>query len=82
MTKHEVGLRSSRERADLVLETTDIIAIFEFKLNSSAQNALDQILEKKYYEKYLNKNKAIILIGVNFSFKDKQLEFEWTEQAL
>jgi len=71
---------SSRGRADLVLETADMVAIFEFKFNSSAQKALDQILEKKYYEKYENKNKTIILIGVNFSFKNKNLEFKWTEQ--
>jgi hypothetical protein len=31
--------------------------------------ALKQILEKKYYEKYLNENKKIVLIGIEFSKK-------------
>jgi len=68
---------SSQGRTDLVLETPDSIIIFEFKLNSSVQKALDQILQKKYYEKYLHKNKTIILMGVNFSFKNKKLTFAW-----
>jgi len=71
---------SSQGRADLVLETSDSIIIFEFKLNSTVQKALDQILERKYYEKYLNKNKTIILLGVNFTFKNKKLAFAWREQ--
>jgi len=71
---------SSKGRADLVLETANSIIIFEFKLNSSTQKALDQILEKKYYEKYLLKNKAIILIGMNFKFKEKKLEFDWLQK--
>ena len=74
------GEASAKSGADLVLETADSIIIFEFKLNSSAQKALDQIAEKKYYEKYINKNKTIILLGVNFSFKNKKLTFAWREQ--
>jgi hypothetical protein len=31
--------------------------------------ALKQILEKKYYEKYLNENKKIVLVGIEFSKK-------------
>ncbi|MCP5053575.1 MAG: AAA family ATPase, partial [bacterium] len=41
------------------------IYLMEFKM-SGAQDALDQIKEKKYYEKYLGQGKEIILIGTGF----------------
>ncbi len=64
-------------RIDLVLETKNYIYIFEFKLNKSAQIALEQIKNKKYYQRFLDKNKKIVLIGLNFiNVKDKtELEF-------
>ena len=71
---------SSRGRADLVLETNDNVIVFELKHNDSTQVALNQIIEKKYYEKYLCENKKIILIGVNVVYKDKDLVFEWLSQ--
>jgi hypothetical protein len=36
--------------------------------------AIKQILEKKYYEKYLNKNKKIVLIGIEFSKKLRNIK--------
>jgi hypothetical protein len=68
---------SSRGKADLVLETADSVIVFEFKYDSSAQAALDQIMQKKYYEKYMYKNKRIVLVGININFKNKDVEFEW-----
>jgi len=41
----------------------------EFKVNNTAQNALEQIKEKKYADKYLNQNKKITLIGISFEGK-------------
>jgi hypothetical protein len=37
----------------------------EFKMGSE-QEALEQIKEKKYYEKYLGKGKEIVLMGIGF----------------
>ena len=71
---------SSGGKADLVLETADSIIVFEFKYDDSAQAALDQINRKKYYEQYRYKNKSIILVGINFNFKDKQLTLEWASR--
>ncbi|CDK30888.1 ATP-binding protein [Candidatus Babela massiliensis] len=62
-------------RIDLILETKNIIYIFEFKFNQSAQIALQQIKDKKYYQKFLDKNKKIILVGLNFNNLDNNLEF-------
>lgn len=73
---------SSHGKADLVLETVDTVFVFEFKYDSSAQQALDQIIQKKYHEKYMRKNKAIILVGIAINFKDKNVEFEWAQQSV
>ena len=44
--------------------------------------ALQQIKDKKYYEKYLNRNKDIYLVGIEFDTDEKNIcEFEW-EQCL
>ncbi len=62
-------------RIDLVLETKNNIYIFEFKVNQSAEIALQQIKDKKYYQKFLDKNKKIVLVGLNFNNLDNNLEF-------
>lgn len=77
--------RSSSGRIDLVLENDTNIYIFEFKVDETAQIALKQIQEKKYYEKYLNTPilkqvsslnmslKKIHLVGINFSSKERNI---------
>jgi hypothetical protein len=46
--------RTNLGRIDLVLESDTDVYIFELKVNSSATAALEQVKEKKYYEKYLH----------------------------
>ncbi len=70
-------------RIDLTIATPDMsqVYIIEFKVvDNKNQNgkALEQIKEKKYYEKYLNKAEEIIIIGIEFSKKEKNIcKFEW-----
>ncbi|MCP5102689.1 MAG: AAA family ATPase, partial [bacterium] len=52
-------------RIDAVLETGNKIYIFEFKMGSE-QDALAQIKEMKYYEKYRGSGKEIFLMGIGF----------------
>jgi len=52
-------------RIDGVLETANNTYIMEFKMGN-AQEALNQIKEKSYYEKYRGNGKKIILLGVGF----------------
>jgi hypothetical protein len=59
-------LITNNGRIDTVLETDDLVVIFEFKIDSSADLALAQIHEKKYAERYGKKDKELVLIGVNF----------------
>ncbi|MCP5048563.1 MAG: AAA family ATPase, partial [bacterium] len=52
-------------RIDVVAETGKKIYIMEFKMGSE-QDALKQIKDLKYYEKYLGKGKDIVLMGFGF----------------
>ncbi|MGE5343237.1 MAG: AAA family ATPase [Candidatus Omnitrophota bacterium] len=62
-------------RIDQIVETDKYIYIFEFKMHD-AQQALRQIHEKRYYEKYMAKGKNIVLIGVGFSEEKRNID-EW-----
>lgn len=57
-------------RIDAVIEEENTIYIMEFKLGT-ADEALNQIKEKKYYEKYLSSPKAIKLVGVGFDIEQR-----------
>ncbi len=57
-------------RIDAVLETGNYIYVIECKIDKSADEAMEQIDEKKYTEKYhesLKKGINIVKIGMNFS---------------
>lgn len=59
-------------RIDGVLKTDTHIVIIEFKMNSS-EVALAQIREKKYYQKFMNSNKKILLLGIGFDNQEKNI---------
>ena len=78
---HLVGVAAQAEvhtnigRMDLWIERSDGCVIFEFKLDKSAKEALQQIHEKKYYETYQKTQRGeITLLGVNFSSETRNLE--------
>lgn len=52
-------------RIDAVIRFSNIIYIIEFK-NGTSSEALAQIEEKRYHEKFIVERKKIILIGVGF----------------
>jgi hypothetical protein len=62
-------VKTNRGRIDAVVESKSIY-LFEFKLNGTKEEALSQIKEKKYYEKYISKGKPIYLVGVEFQDKN------------
>ena len=68
-------------RVDAVLTCPGDIYIIEFKFNQSAEKAIEQIKEKKYYEGYLGTNKRIHLLGINFSTEEKNI-LEWKNEIL
>lgn len=60
-------VHTSQGRCDCVVETEAYVYLFEFKKDASADEALTQMKEKNYGEKYRASGKKIIFIGVSFS---------------
>ena len=72
-------VHSIKGRADAVVETQDAVFIFEFKTNDSAENALAQIDELCYAEKYNYSSKHIVKIGAEFNTQERKL-VEWVRK--
>ena len=66
MGKHvRTEVQSSKGRSDVEVETKDAVYIFEFKMGGKVADAIAQIKEKGYAEKYESSNKNVYLIGVS-----------------
>jgi hypothetical protein len=77
----EAEARTSIGRIDAVAQTVKYVYIFEFKLNRSSAEALKQIHDKEYYQKYLGSGREIILIGAKFSTKKHNIA-DWKTEVL
>ena len=66
----------SHGRVDCIVETKNDIFIFEFKLDGTAKEALQQINEKGYAQEYLADKRKIHKIGCSFSSETGTIE-EW-----
>ncbi len=64
---------TSRGRIDMEMYFRDRIYILELKCNQSAEQAIAQIKEKKYFEKHLQSGKKILLLGINFSTPERRI---------
>ena len=60
----DAEVSTSIGRVDVVVKNETTIYVIEFKVNDTAENALEQIKDRKYAEKYVSENKTIMLIGV------------------
>ena len=58
---------TNQGRIDLVIETENNFCIIELKLNKTAEIAIQQVKNRKYYQKYLKYNKDIYIFGINFN---------------
>ncbi|MGL4520390.1 MAG: ATP-binding protein [Phocaeicola sp.] len=72
----EAEVSTAIGRIDAVLQLADAIYLFEFKVDKSAQEALEQIDSKQYGLKYAMDGRPIYKIGVNFSTETRTLS-EW-----
>jgi hypothetical protein len=61
---------TNQGRIDTVIAIDDLLYIFELKLNKPISKALEQIEERKYYERYSLHHKNIILVGLVFNTKE------------
>ena len=75
--KMQSEVLTSVGRIDMTLETNNYIFVIEFKFNKTATEAMQQINEQRYYEKYLVKSKEIILVGASFNYTEEKREIDW-----
>lgn len=61
-------------RIDLVLQTDQFIYVMEFKLDGTAEEALQQINEKHYAQPFEADPRKLFKIGVNFSKETRNIE--------
>ncbi len=71
--------QQSQGRADCVIETDRHVYIFEFKLDSSASEALQQIEAQGYARPYSNDSRQVHCIGVSFSSETGTVS-DWAEK--
>ena len=65
---------TSEGRVDLVLQTDKFIYVMEFKLNGTAEDALQQINDKNYALPFEMDGRKLFKIGVNFSAETRNIE--------
>ena len=72
----EVERPTSDGRTDMIVQTPDYIYIFEFKLDKTAEVALQQIEDKEYAKIFDCDPRTLYKIGVNFS-SEKRCVDQW-----
>lgn len=65
---------TSEGRIDMVIQTTDYCYVLEFKLDGTAEEALEQIKDKNYTMPFEMNGQKIIRIGMNFSAATRNIE--------
>ena len=72
-------VHTTKGRADSIVETPTHIYFFEFKINSDALTAFNQIITKKYAMPYTADSRIKVGIGVNFKSATKELDGWYAE---
>ena len=70
----EAEYKTSDGRIDLLIETPDYRYVIEFKLDGTAEEALQQIKDKQYTLPYELDDKKTFMIGINFSDATRTIE--------
>ncbi|MES2199087.1 MAG: AAA family ATPase [Chlamydiota bacterium] len=61
-------------RADIILDLPSMFYILELKVNKPAEEALEQIEDKKYYEPFIHRGKPVRAVGISFTQKNTKKE--------
>ena len=75
----QIGVEVSKHKGgiDAIIEVDEFIYVTEFKLED-AKVALQQIKEQKYAHSYYNSSKEVILMGIAFEQKKREVkDIEW-----
>ena len=63
-------------RTDCIVETDNYVYLFEFKVEASADEALEQIRKHEYAARYAADPREVICVGVNFGRRKRNIT-EW-----
>ncbi|MEM7659106.1 MAG: PD-(D/E)XK nuclease domain-containing protein, partial [Bacteroidota bacterium] len=74
LTESEVS--TAKGRVDTVVHSKSGVYVMEFKLDASAQEALQQIRQQRYGSTYLGGNQPVIALGISFS-SERRAVAEW-----
>jgi hypothetical protein len=77
----QAEVQTNQGRVDAVVELSNHIFLFEFKLDGSEEDALQQVKDRTYYQKYQLRGKPMTLIGANFSSTERQV-VKWKHETL
>lgn len=72
----QAELAHYKGRIDLIVTTKDYIYLMEFKMDGSAEEALAQIKLRDYTATYRRRPQKVLLVGINFSNKERNWE-DW-----
>ena len=65
---------TSEGRIDLVVKAPDYVYVMEFKLQGTAEEAMEQIEKKHYARPFETDSRKLFKIGINFSNKTRNIE--------
>jgi hypothetical protein len=77
----QAEVHSAKGRADAIVQTPDYVYVFEFKLNGTAEEALQQINEKGYASPFLTDSRKVIKVGVEFSAEARNVK-RWLVEGM
>jgi len=69
-------VRTNRGRIDLVVEVGDVVWVIEAKIRGSSREALRQIEDRGYVERYVGRGKKVKKIGIVFDVEERNVK-EW-----
>ena len=70
-------MRTAAGRIDLLVKTPKYLYLFEFKVNESAQAAMDQINSRDYLLPFRADGRKIVKVGVNFDDTIRSIATPW-----
>ena len=70
----QAEVHSAQGRADAVVQTPKYVYVFEFKLNGTAEEALQQIHDKGYAVPFQTDSRQIVKVGVEFSTETRNVK--------
>ena len=77
----QVEVSQAKGRPDAVVHTPETIYVLEFKLDASAEAALEQIRQQGYATPYLSQGKVVRAVGLTFNAEQKALD-QWQEEVI